>query len=267
MTHHYARLLGVLAALGAAGLAAQAGSASDPTLVALRERLAAQNPSTRIDSVTASPIAGLYEVVMGKNVAYMDASGRYALFGNVWDMQAHRDLTADRQALLDRIDPSSLPIALAVRHVKGKGTRTLYVFADPQCGYCRQLEQTLAAMDDLTVYTFVMPLLGPESARLSKAIACAADPAAAWSSWMLNGQQPPAGESASCDSTRPSDIEKLARSLGITSTPTLVAADGRKKAGALPAPQITAWLAAPATGALASATGAPSVMTTKTAPH
>lgn len=218
-------------------------SAQEPAtnLAAVRDRLQAQNPGTKIDSVSASPIAGLYEVVMGKNVAYMDASGRYALFGNVWDMQARRDLTADRKAALDRVDVGTLNTALALKHVKGNGSRTLYVFADPQCGYCRQLEQTLDGMDDLTVYTFVMPLLGPESKRLAAAIGCSADPAAAWSAWMLKSQQPK--ETPACDTARLDAVEKLAKTWGVTGTPTLVAADGRKKPGAAPAQQLAAWLA------------------------
>ena len=216
------------------------------------ERIRALNPGTRVDSVSASQLPGLYEVVMGKNIAYVEPSGRYALFGHVWDMQDRRDLTADRKAALDTIDVTTLPRDLAVRQVRGAGTRTLYVFADPQCGYCKALEQTLATMDDITVHTFVMPLLGAESRRLAAAIQCAADPGAAWSALMLKAQLPPDAGSA-CDS-KVDAIAKLAQTLGISGTPTLVAADGRKSAGAMPAAQLVAWLAVPqqADGRLAS---------------
>lgn len=236
-------------------------------LANVRTALQERNPGTRIDSVQFGPIDGLYEVVMGKNVAYMDASGRYALFGNIWDMQARRDLTADRKALLDRVDVATLEQAWAVRHVKGKGSRTVYVFADPQCGYCRQLEQTLVGMDDLTVVTFVLPILGPESRRLVNAIACAADPAASWSAWMLKGTLPAPG-SASCDLGPAQSVETLAKGLGISGTPTLVAADGRKKAGAMSAAQLAAWLAEPPIGAVnASSNGAvTTVSSRKTTP-
>ncbi|OYV02277.1 MAG: hypothetical protein CFE45_01090 [Burkholderiales bacterium PBB5] len=230
--------------------------------VALQER----NPGTRIDSVQFAPIDGLYEVVMGKNVAYMDATGRYALFGNIWDMQARRDITADRKALLDRVDVAALDQAWSLRHVKGKGSRTVYVFADPQCGYCRQLEQTLAAMDDLTVVTFTLSILGPESKRLVNAITCAADPAAAWSAWMLKGEQPPSNSSRTCDLAPAEAVEALAKGLGITGTPTLVTADGRRKAGAMSAAQLTAWLAEPPLGAIKTAAGGGAVVTTASTP-
>jgi thiol:disulfide interchange protein DsbC len=262
-----------LAALGvtgvhAAGFAAQApvtGSApvasasrgpaaADKDLEAVAATLRAQNPGTRIDSVQRSPVGGLYEVVMGRNVAYMDASGRYALFGHVWDMQARRDLTADRKLQLDRIDTRQLDTSLAMKWVKGRGSRTLFIFSDPQCGFCKQQEQALTALDDVTVYTFVLPILGPESKRLAQAIACAAEPQAAWLAWMLKGQAPAA--TSICPGGGPSSagVEQLATALGITGTPTLVAEDGRKVAGAMAAAQLNVWL--DAGGQVASATEA-----------
>lgn len=237
------------------------------------QRFKAANPGTRIDSIAVSPITGLYEVVMGKNVAYVEPSGRYALFGHVWDMQNRRDLTADRKAELDKVDVAALPRNLALRHVRGKGTRTLYVFADPQCGYCKQLEQTLMSLDDVTVHTFLTPVLGPESKRLSLAITCAADPAAAWHAWMLQGKQPVA--KAGCEANaeeiaKVEAVEKLAQSLGINGTPTLVAGDGRKQGGAIPGPQLAAWLAEGAAAAAASKaaqTAAAVPSSAKTAPR
>jgi thiol:disulfide interchange protein DsbC len=266
-------LLLAFALVGLAGLfvnLAHANPASTPVtgaaeLDAVAAGLRAQHPGTRIDSVQFSPIAGLYEVVMGRNVAYMDASGRYALFGHVWDMQTRRDLTADRKALLDRIDVKALDKSLALRHVKGRGTRTLYVFADPQCSFCRQQEQALSALDDVTIYTFVLPILGPESRRIATAIACASDPQAAWSGWMLNGQAPAAPSvpaTAACNGGGAA-VEQLAKALGITGTPTLVAEDGRKSAGAMPASQLGAWLAAVPMAAAAATTALPAVAPTK----
>lgn len=222
-------------------------SRSPISLTAFADRLRAQHPGTRIDSVAASPVAGLYAVVMGRNVAYVDESGRYFLFGHVWDMAQRRDLTADLKATLDRVDPAGLPLELALRHVSGKGTRTLYVFADPTCGFCKQLEAALAAVPDITVHTFVVPVLGPQAKHIATAIACAPDPAAAWSAWMLRSQEPALDSAAaSCEAgaARVAAAERLASSLGITGTPTLIAADGRKNAGFMSAAQLSTWLGA-----------------------
>lgn len=236
----------------------QASSQPVPNLAAVAAALRAQNPGTRIDSVQPSPVPGLYEVVMGRNVAYMDPTGRFALFGHIWDMQARRDITADRLALLDKVDTRSLDKTLALRHVRGRGTRTLYVFADPQCGFCKQQEQVLAGLDDVTIYTFVLPILGPESRRLATAIGCAADPAAAWGAWMRQAQQPAAATAACTYASEP--VEALAKALDITGTPTLLSDDGRKNSGAMSAAQLGSWLGGAATVARQD-DGAPVVRT------
>ncbi len=220
-------------------------SQAAPSLAAVAAALRAQNPGTRIDGVQPSPVPGLYEVVMGRNVAYMDPTGRFAIFGHIWDMQARRDITADRMALLDKVDTRALDKSLAVRHVRGRGTRALYVFADPQCGFCKQQEQVLAGVDDVTIYTFVLPILGPESRRLATAIGCSADPAAAWGAWMRQSLQP-ALPSPGC-AYAPEPVEALAKSLDITGTPTLVSEDGRKNSGAMSAAQLASWLGSAAT--------------------
>ena len=49
-------------------------------------------PNTRITEVRKARVAGLYEVVMGDNVAYTDDSGRYFIFGHLFDMKEQLDL-------------------------------------------------------------------------------------------------------------------------------------------------------------------------------
>ena len=73
-----------------AGSSAFAASSLD-----LEKRLREQYPATRITSVRESPAKGIYEVVMGRNVAYTDEAGRYMVFGHLYDMKEQKDLTAE----------------------------------------------------------------------------------------------------------------------------------------------------------------------------
>lgn len=257
------RLLLLVTAIACLVVPAQAQpTGADRDLVAFEQRFRAANPNTRIDAIAPSAIPGLFEVVMGKNVAYVEPSGRYALFGHLYDMQAQRDLTADRKTDLDRVDVRLLPRDLAIRTVRGSGERTLFVFSDPQCGFCKALEQSLVELDNVTVYTFLTPILGPESKRLAAAISCSPVPAEAWAAWMRKSEQPrPAA--AGCAGNGEA-VEKLAQSLGVSGTPTLVASDGRKNAGAMSAQQLTAWLSP---GTKTASTGAPASATPKTPPR
>jgi thiol:disulfide interchange protein DsbC len=86
---------------------------------AMTARLKQMYPATRIERVDPSEIPALYEVVMGQNVAYTDASGRYFVFGHLFDMQTQRDLTAERLEKQQRVAFSELPFADAIKTVRG----------------------------------------------------------------------------------------------------------------------------------------------------
>ncbi len=209
-------------------------------LTQLAQRLQALYPSTRFGAIHPTAWAGVYEVAMGTNLAYVDASGQYFLFGHLYDMKSQRDLTAERKDSLARVDFNTLPLADALREVRGKGSRVLAIFSDPDCPYCRRLEADLKDLSDVTIYTFLMPLvsLHPDARNKAVAVWCAKDPQQAWRNLMLKEQTPKAA-----DCPHPVDRNvALGEQLGINGTPTLIAADGRMLQGAATLQQIDAWL-------------------------
>jgi len=215
-------------------------SALTASLMGLAQRLQALYPSTRFGPVDATAWAGVYEVAMGANLAYVDASGQYFLFGHLYDMTTQRDLTAERKDTLTRVDFQTLPLADALKEVRGQGSRVLAIFSDPDCPYCRRLEAELKDLGDVTVYTFLLPLdsLHPEARSKAVGVWCAPEPLQAWRDLMLQGQTPQAS-----DCLHPVDRNvALAKQLGINGTPTLIAGDGRMMSGAASRQQIDAWL-------------------------
>ena len=219
----------------------------------LVERLQALYPSTRFGAIHPTAWPGVFEVAMGANLAYVDATGRYFLFGHLYDMRQQRDLTAERKDAMARIDFGSLPLADALTEVRGKGTRTLAIFSDPDCPYCRRLEAELRGVDDITIHTFLMPLASLHPTARSKAVSvwCATDRLATWQALMLRDALPP-----QADCPHPVDRNvALGEQLGINGTPTLIAGDGRVLAGAASRDQIEAWLARPGVGAPSAAAG------------
>ena len=129
-----------------------------PELTSLIGRLQALYPSTRFGEIRPTPWPGVFEVAMGANLAYVDASGQYFLFGHLYDMKAQRDLTAERKDTLARIDFNALPLADAIKDVRGRGSRALAIFSDPDCPHCRRLEAELKSLSDVTIHTFLMPI-------------------------------------------------------------------------------------------------------------
>lgn len=203
-------------------------------------RLEALYPATHFGTVNPTQWPGVFEVVMGANIAYVDESGQYFLFGHLYDMKSQRDLTAEHKDTLARVDFGTLPLSDALKEVRGNGSRVLAIFSDPDCPYCRKLESDIRNLDNVTIYTFLMPLASLHPGAHDKAVAvwCAKDRIAAWHATMLHDEAP---ARADC----PNPVERniaLGERLGINGTPTLIAADGRMLPGAASKDQIEAWL-------------------------
>jgi thiol:disulfide interchange protein DsbC len=202
-------------------------------------------PKFKVDSVTKTPYAGLYEVFMGGQIIYTDDKMTYLIAeGRLVDPKTKKDLTGERLDELTRVDFSSLPLDQAIKVVKGNGSRKLVVFSDVDCPFCKRLEQNeLANITDVTVYTFLYPILQlhPDSANKSKAIWCASNRVKAWQDWILNNKLP--SSAGNCE-VPIEKIGELARKLGVTSTPTLIFADGKRMLGAQPYKEIELALAA-----------------------
>lgn len=189
-------------------------------------------PATEFSSVQASEIPGIYAVQMGQNRAYVDESGRYWLFGRLYDMQTQTDLTA--QSERHKIDLVDRPVADAI--VRGQGSRHLVVISDPLCVHCRALEQDLTKLSDVTVETYLMPS-SPEARKLADSVRCAKDRVAAWEGWMLRNRRPP---TLGCPA---STVAGWAQRLGIRATPTIIRADGRILLGAVGVARLEQFLA------------------------
>ena len=213
---------------------------STNTAASIAARLQSLYPATYFGVVNATSWPGVYEVLMGANIAYVDESGQYFLFGHLYDMKAQRDVTAEHKDTLAPIDFESLPLSDAIKEVRGNGARVLAVFSDPDCPYCKRLESDLRNLTDVTLYTFLMPIASLHPSAHDKAVAvwCAKDRVAAWNATMRQDHTLPHAE---C----PHPIDRniaLGERLGIVGTPTLVAADGRMLPGAASKAQIEAWL-------------------------
>ncbi len=209
-----------------------------------KNNLAKTYPNTQFQSVTETPIAGIYQVVMGKNIAYTDETGKYFIFGHMFDMANQKDLTATVKEELNSIDFSTLPLQQAIKIVRGKGGskngREFALFTDPDCPYCQRLEETLAGMTDYTVYVFLFPIasLHPQAAVKAESIWCSKDKATAWHGLMLSGKKP---ETKTCKNPVEANI-RLASQLGISGTPTMIHKSGKKLSGAVPRATLENWL-------------------------
>lgn len=239
---------------------AAAASTTDET--SLLTALQKAHPGTHITNVARTPIPDLYEVWMGSNMALVSKRNlRYLVFGRVFDTKTMTDLTAPKLAQVQRqrietensdddldntlqaIPIEQLPLADAIKTVRGNASRLLVVFSDPACPYCKRLEPELDKLDNVTIYTFLVPFQGY---ALPTAIWCAADRQKAWHQAMAQGDQNSAATSspqASTPCAHPLEHNlALAKQLKVHGTPTIFYADGHRTDGYVDAAEIEARL-------------------------
>ena len=186
--------------------------------------------NAKVKSVTVGPISGIYEVIVGNEVFYTDKNSKYLIQGEIINLDTGKNITEQRQSDLNRIKWADLPQANAIKTVRGNGSRQLAIFSDPNCGYCKRLEKSLQQLDNVTLYTYLIPILSPDSTQKAKQIWCSSDPYKSYTDWMINGISP----SGKGDCATPLDKNlALAKTYGITGTPTLFFTDGSRFPGAV----------------------------------
>jgi thiol:disulfide interchange protein DsbC len=209
----------------------------------VKKAVEAAYPKFKVEKVTKTPYAGLYEVFMGGQIIYTDEKLSFLIAeGRLVDPKTKKDITGERLEELTKIDFSTLPLNQAIKVVKGNGSRKLVVFSDVDCPYCKRLERNeLSNITDVTIYTFLYPIeqLHPDAANKSKLIWCAKDRVKAWEDWILRDQL--ASSAGSCDVPL-EKVGELARKIGVTSTPTLIFSDGKRMLGAQPHKEIERML-------------------------
>ena len=215
------KLTMILLAWAALAAAAAHGSEAD-----IRRRVQAMFPEAPVESIAKTPFSGIYEVIVGGRILYADEKVNFVFIGSLLDTRGNteRNLTRERSA---QIAAQTLMKStdLAIKRVRGNGRRVLYTFEDPNCQYCKELQKELAKVNDITIYTFLLPILAPDSVDKSKAVWCARDRGKAWDDLMLRGVTPQ--NDGKCETPLDKNMQ-LARRFGIRGTPAIFLADGRQ---------------------------------------
>jgi thiol:disulfide interchange protein DsbC len=206
----------------------------------IRAEFLKKYPQANVESITRTPYLGLYEMLVDGEVIYTDPDFNYLIVGSIIETKTKTNITDARQREIEDKKLKSLafpfdnlPFDLAIKKVKGDGSRKVAVFSDPDCPFCRRLEKDLEKVTDVTIYIFLFPIeqLHPKAPEMSRAIWCSADRVKAWDEYMLKGVAP---KSAKCDNP----VDKLVaygQSKKINGTPTIFFADGKRVPGAIPA--------------------------------
>ncbi|WP_373684970.1 DsbC family protein [Acinetobacter sp. YH12136] len=193
-----------------------------------------QHPQLKLDNIQATEMKGIYSASMDGQVVYLNEDAQHILAGSMIRLKDQHNLTKDLLIQQNSVDWKKLPLQDAIKSVRGTGKRQIAIFSDPNCPYCKQLEAELKKLDNITIYTFILPLKA-QSVAPSKQVYCEKNPALAWENLITKAQLPTSQSSGA------NPVERnmaLAHRLGINGTPAIIFSNGFKVMGAYPAAQI-----------------------------
>lgn len=220
-------------------------AAENPDAAQIRKALEQLIPNAKPDSITPSPIKGIYEVVYGSQLFYMTSDGRYILQGNLFDATTRKDISETRRAAVrvqavNSIGENSMIVFAPKEGVK----HTVTVFTDPDCPYCRKLHNEVGEYNRLGIKVryLLFPRAGKGSATYDKSVSvwCAKDRNDALTQVKAGNEI----DKKTCDNPIDKHMD-MGEMMGITGTPTIILEDGRILPGYVPAGKLAEMIKAP----------------------
>jgi thiol:disulfide interchange protein DsbC len=226
-----------------AGQGTRLATAPDP-----RAGLSRRMPGSKPEDFRPTSIPGLYEYARGADILYLSADGRFAIDGDLYDLDSEQNVSERRRrearlALLGKV-PESNMLVFGPRNAR----HTVTVFTDIDCGFCRKLHSEMAQYNALGIrvrYLFY-PRSGPDTESWAKAAAvwCAPNRNDA----MTRAKNGEAVRSPKCDASAVARDYELGDEFAVQGTPAIVMPSGEMLPGYLPPPMLLKRLepAAPA---------------------
>ena len=244
----------VLAAALLSGAAfAQTGIAANPVVAPAavpaakagdnRAAIAKKLDGLKVEDVRISPVTGVYEITRGSDVSYVSSDGRYAIVGDMIDLDSDANLSENRRRVIRQHLIETVPDSEMIVFSPKDPKYTVTVFTDIDCGYCRKLHSQIAEYNRLGIrvrYLF-FPRSGPdtESWHKAEAVWCASNRNEA----LTKAKQGEAIQSKDCGANNivARDYE-LGHKLAVDGTPAIFLSTGEMLPGYAPPGQLAKYL-------------------------
>ena len=217
-------------------------SAAAPAKADPRAVIANKLGGVKLEDVRMSPVTGVYEVTRGSEISYLSGDGRYAIVGDLIDLDTDANISENRRrgirARMIEVIPESEMLVFSPKEPK----YTITVFTDIDCGYCRRLHSQIAEYNRLGIRVRYMffPRSGPDTDSWHKA-------EAVWCASNRNEALTKAKNGEKIDSPKcPTDIIKRDYELGhkllVEGTPAIFLASGEMLPGYAPPTQLLKYI-------------------------
>jgi thiol:disulfide interchange protein DsbC len=202
-------------------------------------------PDAVVSGVSPGPLPGLYEVMLGPSVVYISEDARFLVKGDVYNLKSLENVTKTRraQARVDAFANLGVDNMIEFAPKSGKAIRTLYVYTDIDCGYCRKMHLEIGQLNDagIAVRYLAYPRSGIGSESYDKAV----------SVWCAGNRQNALTASKSGKAITPKTCEnpvtehyQLGEAMGLRGTPAVYLDNGEQIGGYVPANELIRRLSA-----------------------
>ena len=208
---------------------------------AIRKSLETLQLDVPVESISASPMAGLYEVKLkGSRVLYASADGQFIVQGYMFQLKDGKPVNLTEKA--ERVSVAKLingiPAAETVVYpAVGETKSHITVFTDTTCPYCHKLHAEVPELNrrgiEVRYVAFPRQGLGSPGDQQLQAVWCSSDRRGAMDK-MVEGEEIKA---AKCANPVGKQFQ-LGQSIGVNGTPAIVLESGQVIPGYQPAPQV-----------------------------
>jgi len=194
-------------------------------------------PGIESQQITQSPIDGIYEVMFGMNVVYIDKEGRYIFKGDIIELESAKNITEIKRgsSRVDTINGLSEESMIIFSPEQAKYQVT--VFTDVDCPYCRRLHSEVNVLNEsgIAVRYLAFPRTGIPSPGYDKMVSvwCSDDPKKA----MTDAKVGKKVTTKKCDNPVAEHYD-LGMKFAIRGTPTIVLENGEVLGGYVPADRL-----------------------------
>jgi thiol:disulfide interchange protein DsbC len=217
-----------------------AESASDTASIdKLKQSLAKSMPEVKPSKISATPISGLFQVIVGSQVVYMSDDARYMIEGDLFDLVSKRNVSEEaksdiRLAAIERLGTDNMLI-----YTPKKVENTITVVTDIDCPYCRRLHDEVPDYleNNIEVRYIFMPLKGAADMKKTVSVWCSDDKQLALDIAKAGGEI----EEKTCENPIKKHLN-LARKLGVRGTPAILLENGQMLPGYVPYDKLLAEL-------------------------
>jgi thiol:disulfide interchange protein DsbC len=198
-------------------------------------------PTVPLEAIQPSPLPGLYQVMIPPQMFYISADGRFAIDGDLIDLQTGVNVTTKVRDQMRIAAVNAQGAGSMIVYGPKKPTHTVTVFTDIDCGYCRKLHNEIDQYTKAGIQVRYMayPRAGLGSGSYQKAVSvwCSKDKNDALTR-AKRGEEITAKD---CDNPVAQQFE-LAQRIGLRGTPAIITEQGQVLPGYVPADRLKMML-------------------------